>query len=218
MSTLIIFARAPVLGAVKTRLAQSVGEAAALALYEAFLDDTCMLTQGLGARRVLAVDGTLEHPALARLAKSQRLGLIAQGEGDLGAKMARAIAGHIAAGPVVLIGSDAPTLPRPYLHQALDALVEHDVVIGPSDDGGYYLVGARRDLPELFADMPWSTAAVLPTTLGRLAGHDHVVLPAWYDVDSAADLERLQAELATLPVTVAPATRRALAHVLGSSP
>lgn len=211
MSTLIVFARAPVLGEVKTRLARAVGEEAALALYTAFLDDTCALTQGLGARRVLAVAGDAADAHLERLAKSQRLALETQGEGDLGARMQRAIARHLPRGPVVLIGSDAPTLPRAYLHQALDALMEHDVVIGPSDDGGYYLVGARVEVPELFAGIPWSTPEVLPATLARLGGRSHARLPACYDVDTVDDLARLRADLLTLPETVAPATRRVLA-------
>jgi len=214
MSTLIIFARAPQLGEVKTRLAKTVGAERALALYEAFLDDTCALTQGLGARRVLSIAGDVDHPRVAHLAKSQRLTLEPQGDGDLGERMARAIATHVPRGPVVIIGSDAPTLPRAHLHQALDELMAHDVVIGPSDDGGYYLIGARVPVPELFVDVHWSTAEVLPTTLQRLAGRSSLVLPPWYDVDSAEDLERLEAELAGLPPSVAPATRR----VLGSAP
>jgi len=177
MSTLIIFARAPQLGEVKTRLAKTVGAERALALYEAFLDDTCALTQGLGARRVLSIAGDVDHPRVAHLAKSQRLTLEPQGDGDLGERMARAIATHVPRGPVVIIGSDAPTLPRAHLHQALDELMAHDVVIGPSDDGGYYLIGARVPVPELFVDVHWSTAEVLPTTLQRLAGRSSLVLP-----------------------------------------
>lgn len=213
MSTIVIFARAPELGAVKTRLAKAVGDERALALYEAFLDDTCALTQGLGARRVLAVAGDVDHPRVAHLCKSQRLAVEPQGDGDLGARMARAIATHVAMGPVVIVGSDAPTLPRAHLHQALDALMAHDVVIGPSDDGGYYLIGARVAVPELFHDMRWSTPTVLATTLERLAGRSHAVLPAWHDVDSVEDSSWLKEELAALPPSVAPATRR----VLGSS-
>ena len=214
MSTIVIFARAPRLGEVKTRLGQAVGDERALALYEAFLDDTCALTQGLGARRVLAVAGDVDHPRLGHLAKSQRLALEPQGDGDLGERMARAVAAHVAAGPVVIIGSDAPTLPRAHLHLALDELMTHDVVIGPSDDGGYYLIGARVAVPELFADVRWSTGEVLATTLGRLGGRSHALLPPWHDVDSVDDLSRLERELASLPPSVAPATRR----VLGSAP
>jgi uncharacterized protein len=210
MSTIVIFARAPQLGEVKTRLAKSIGAVEALALYEAFLDDTCALTQGLGARRVLAVAGDVDHPRVQHLAKSQRLLVESQGDGDLGERMARAVAAHIVGGPVVIIGSDAPTLPRAHLHQALDELMAHDVVIGPSDDGGYYLIGARVEVPELFAGVHWSTSEVLATTLERLAGRSHALLPAWHDVDAVEDLERLRAELLTLPPSVAPSTRRVL--------
>lgn len=214
MSTIVIFARAPELGAVKTRLAKSVGNEQALALYEAFLEDTCALTQGLGARRVLAVAGAVDHPRIEHLAKSQRLAVEEQGDGDLGVRMARAIAAHVGMGPVVLIGSDSPTLPRAHLHRALDELMANDVVLGPSDDGGYYLIGARLPVPELFSDVRWSTPAVLATTLGRLGTRSHALLPAWHDVDGAEDLVRLRTELAALPPSVAPATRR----VLGSMP
>jgi uncharacterized protein len=214
MSTIVIFARAPKLGEVKTRLAKAVGDERALALYEAFLDDTCALTQGLGARRVIAVAGDVDHPRIAHLAKSQRLAVEPQGDGDLGERMARAIAAHVATGPVVLVGSDAPTLPRAHVHQALDELMAHDVVLGPSDDGGYYLIGARVAVPELFTNMRWSTGDVLATTLARLGGRSHALLPAWHDVDSAEDLERLRVALASLPPSVAPATRR----VIGSAP
>jgi hypothetical protein len=214
MSTIVIFARAPQLGEVKTRLARTIGAERALALYEAFVDDTCALTQGLGARRVLAVAGDVDHPRIAHLAKSQRLAVEPQGDGDLGERMARAIATHVAGGPVVIIGSDAPTLPRAHLHQALDELMAADVVIGPSEDGGYYLIGARVAVPELFSDVRWSTGEVLATTLARLGDRAHALLPAWHDVDSAEDLERLRLELTTLPPSVAPSTRR----VLGSAP
>jgi uncharacterized protein len=210
MSTIIIFARAPQLGEVKTRLAKTIGAERALALYEAFLDDTCALTQGLGARRILAVAGDVDHPRVQHLAKSQRLLVEPQGDGDLGERMARALATHVARGPVVIVGSDAPTLPRAHLHQALDALMSHDVVIGPSDDGGYYLVGARVEVPELFAGVRWSTPEVLAPTLERLGARSHALLPSWHDVDSAEDLERLERELRSLPPSVAPATRRVL--------
>lgn len=216
MSTMVIFARAPVAGEVKTRLAKAIGEEKALALYEAFLDDACQLTAGLGARRLLAVAGDIDHPSLQRLAKSQRLELVPQGEGDLGARLERAIARELGRGPVVVIGSDAPTLPRAELHRALDGLIDHDVVIGPASDGGYWLIGARVPLPDLFHDIPWSTPDVLPRTLARLGERSHLLLGEHYDVDTGEDLVRLQEELARLDVTVAPATRRALAAVLRS--
>jgi rSAM/selenodomain-associated transferase 1 len=218
MSTIVIFARAPVAGEVKTRLAKAIGEEHALALYEAFLDDACQLTAGLGARRMLAVAGDIDHPALVRIAKSQRLELMPQGEGDLGARLERMVTRELDRGPVVIIGSDAPTVPRAELHRALDALMDYDFVVGPARDGGYWLIGARIPPGELFRDIQWSTPEVLPRTLARLAAHRHLVLGEHYDVDTGEDLELLRDELARLDVTVAPATRRALAAVLRSLP
>jgi rSAM/selenodomain-associated transferase 1 len=217
MATLIIFARAPIAGEVKTRLAKAIGEDKALLLYEAFLDDVCQLTAGLGARRVLAVAGDIDHPSLVHLGKSQRLELVPQGEGDLGARLERALTRELGRGPVVIIGSDAPTLPRAELHRALAALVDHDFVVGPARDGGYWLIGARvLPPPDLFRDIAWSTPEVLPRTLERLRGCSLLVLGEHDDVDTGDDLARLQEELARLDSTVAPATRRALAIVVRS--
>jgi rSAM/selenodomain-associated transferase 1 len=217
MATIVIFARAPVAGEVKTRLAKAIGEDQALALYEAFLDDACQLTAGLGARRVLAVAGDIDHPSLERLAKSQRLELLPQGEGDLGARLERALTRELGRGPVVIIGSDAPTLPRAELHRALEALVEHDFVVGPARDGGYWLIGARvPPPPDLFSGITWSTPEVLPRTLERLRERSLVLLGEHDDVDTGEDLARLQEELARLDGGVAPATRRALAAMVRS--
>jgi rSAM/selenodomain-associated transferase 1 len=216
VATIVIFARAPVAGQVKTRLAKAIGEDKALALYEAFLDDVCQLTAGLGARRVLAVAGDIDHPSLVHLGKSQRLELVPQGEGDLGARLERAVTRELGRGPVVIIGSDAPTLPRAELHRALGALVDHDFVVGPARDGGYWLIGARVTPPaDLFSDIAWSTPEVLPRTLERLGDRSYVLLAEHDDVDTGEDLARLQAELAQLDHAVAPATRRALAAVPG---
>jgi len=84
-------------------------------------------------------------------------------------------------------------------------------VLGPANDGGYWLVGARRPAPELFDDMPWGTPVVLPRTLARLRTADHALLPFWYDVDDPASMGLLVSHLDVLPPDVAPATRRALA-------
>jgi rSAM/selenodomain-associated transferase 1 len=209
MSTLIVFARPLARGQVKTHLAAAVGEKTAIALHTAFLTDTCALTAGLGARRVLAVAGSLADPALARLAKSQRLDLYEQGDGDLGVRLERALA-HFAP-PVCILDSHAPTLPRAHLHAALDALMEHEVVLGPTDDGSYYLLGAAHAWPELFVDVPWSTTGVLAATRRNLAGRSLHLLPSWYQVDEVADLRRLRSDLESLPLSAAPATRRLLA-------
>ena len=109
------------------------------------------------------------------------------------------------------IGSDAPTLPREHLRAARDALASHDVVLGPSTDGGYWLVGARRPAPELFDGMTYGHDRVLTETLARARGC--ALLPFWYDVDRPSDLELLVMHLHHLPESIAPATRRALAVI-----
>jgi glycosyltransferase A (GT-A) superfamily protein (DUF2064 family) len=113
----------------------------------------------------------------------------------------------------ILIDSDTPTLPTERLERAVAVMKEGgcDLVLGPSEDGGYYLIGLRRLHPELFEGMPWSTPTVLEETLrrARALGLSAFTLPAWYDVDTAADLARLQADLAAGPDGLPPRhTRR----------
>jgi rSAM/selenodomain-associated transferase 1 len=208
MTSLIVFARAPVEGRVKTRLAKAIGERAALSLYLAFLEDVCALAGSVDARRILCVDGALDHPALTRLAEDNGMELRPQRGGDLGARMEAALE---AALPACVIGTDSPTLTPAQLEAALSQLGSHDVVVGPSTDGGYWLIGISRPLPELFRDIPWSTPEVLPLTLERLRGRRAAVLPPHYDVDEVEDLRLLSAHLGGLPREVAPKTRAALA-------
>jgi hypothetical protein len=206
MTSLIVFARAPIEGRVKTRLARTLGDRAACALYRAFLEDVCALAGSLDARRILAADG--DHPELTRLARLYDLELCAQAAGDLGERMRAALEPAL---PACVIGTDAPTLPLGYLQDGLAKLETHDAVVGPSTDGGYWLMGISRPMPELFREMPWSTPAVLPLTLERLRGRRAALLPFHFDVDEEADLRLLSAQLALLGPEVAPATRRALA-------
>ena len=129
-----------------------------------------------------------------------------------------AAAALVASDRVVLIGSDAPTLPVAHVTAGLRALRRARVVLGPSLDGGYYLVGFRAPLPDVFTRMPWGGASVLARTLTRLrrARITPAVLPAWYDVDTPADLDLLTrhlAMLATLGSEPAPRTRRYLGRV-----
>lgn len=212
--SLVIFARVPAPGQVKTRLARRVGDEAAAALYAAFLDDVCRLSCPVAGRRVLCEAGELPSTALTARAAGHAMTHALQGGGDLGARMDRALTLELAgARAVCVIGSDSPTLPPALVEQAFAELETKEVVLGPSTDGGYWLIGARRPAPELFAHMPWGTQAVLPETLRRLAalGRPTAVLPFFYDVDDEDDLELLGAHLQLLDPAVAPATRRALA-------
>jgi len=117
--TLIVFARAPVPGQVKTRLEQRLG-GRAVAIYEAFLDDTCAIGAGVDAARVLSVTGGATHPAVTRIAAAHGFTVARQGSGDLGARMHHAIESTLEAGggPVCILGSDAPTLPRAFVERA----------------------------------------------------------------------------------------------------
>jgi rSAM/selenodomain-associated transferase 1 len=205
-----VFARAPVPGQCKTRLSAALGAERACALYCAFLEDVCARAGSVAARRLLAVAGDPAHPELARVAGAYGLERMAQPEGDLGRRMARLLEAELGRGPALVIGSDAPTLPRAYLVEAFARLDERDVVVGPSTDGGYWGIGLRRAAPSLFVDMPWSTARVLPETLRRTDGARTALLPLHYDVDEPEDLALLRAELGLFP-EAAPTTARALA-------
>jgi rSAM/selenodomain-associated transferase 1 len=177
---------------VKTRLAADVGDAEAVRIY-----------RHLGRRVVDAVRGGAYHlrvcftPADAARELQAWLGdhemeLRPQADGDLGRKMDQAFreAFEDGADAVCLVGTDAPGVDRALVERAFRALEEHDVVIGPTEDGGYYLLGLNGPRPELFRDIPWSTDRVLALTRERIlrAGLDLHLLPVLPDVDTLADL------------------------------
>ena len=214
MSTrLAIFARAPVAGQAKTRLVPRVGAVGAARLAVAFLDDTLAHTRGVADRRVIAVAGDPAHEDIVRLAAREGIAVVPQGAGDLGDRMAAAIAGGLAEGDerVIIVGSDAPLVPPRPVEYAFALLAGSDVVLGPADDGGYWLVGARRAVPHLFHEMPWGTPRVFEETVRRLVerGPSFGVVERFWDVDEPADLDRLREALSADPAA-APATRAAL--------
>lgn len=204
METLILFARAPVPGQTKTRLAKERGDACAVRLAAGFLEDTAHLCgqwqrQRAGAdqnrRVVFYVDPDDQDPILKEFAVRAGARLELQRGEDLGARLRHAFAAELDRGArsVCAIGSDAPTLPVWLLDHAYRALMWERVVLGPTFDGGYWLVGTQRPAPDLFTAIPWSTPAVLAVTAERLRGlgiEPHL-LPFWYDVDEAQDVERL---------------------------
>ena len=141
--------------------------------------------------------------------------LVAQRGDDLGARLAHAFEDLLADGApwAIVIGSDVPTLPSAVLAAAVERVAGADLVLGPSEDGGYYLIGLREPRAALFADMAWSTEVVFEETMrrARALGLAIGLLPAWFDVDTAADLERLEASLAA-PGSGARHTRRFFAE------
>lgn len=192
----LLFVKAPELGKVKTRLASVLGDRAALALYRCFVSDVlAMLARG-GYRLWIFFD-----PPEARQRVERWLGgghrLLPQAGDDLGERMANAFSAAFAGGmdAALLIGSDIPDLPNAVLDEGLAALAEHDAVLGPAGDGGYYLIGFRRGtfLPAVFAGIPWSTPEVCARTLEIMAaaGLRVHLLPRRWDVDGPADLEAL---------------------------
>lgn len=181
---LALFAKAPVLGAVKTRLAVAMGAGAALETHRRLLLETlARLAPGRGA---FAPELWLAGPLAAGAAWRRCLPVRQQPAGDLGTRMAAAFAD----GVTVLVGSDVPELAPAYVEAALDKLAEADVVIGPTADGGYCLVAMREPRPALFEDIPWGTDAVLAATRAAAGERALALLEPLWDVDDVADWRR----------------------------
>lgn len=209
-----VLAKAPRPGLVKTRLCPPLVPAEASRLAEAFLADTLARLAGHGGVDLrLALDS---GPAGGGEGEGPRAGLRveSQGGGSLGERMARLLARGLETRlPTLLVGSDCPDLPLSRIDEACAALSRADAVLAPARDGGYVLVGARRDVPELFEiDAPWGSERVFAATCDALArsGRTLAVLEAWEDVDDAAALGRLACRLRDGGRAAAPATARLL--------
>jgi uncharacterized protein len=215
-AALCIFAKPPVAGTVKTRLAASLGPDAASQLAAAFLRDSWHAARELvWARSILVTTHRNDFEAELDIEASADVWL--QGDGDLGQRLQRVLARALRTAPVALaIGADTPGLPARLLEQARDTLQSTEAVLGPSADGGFYLIGLRRCPRGLLEGLPWSSAQTCARTFGRLAaaGLRPALLPAWFDVDRLQDLARLRQLLQTAQVH-APATALALEAVFG---
>jgi uncharacterized protein len=183
---LIVMAKAPVAGAVKSRLAAQVGPSEATRFYRVSL---ARLLRRLGRdprwRTLLAVAPVT---ALDSGIWPDGVDRITQGSGDLGSRMQR-ILDNLPPGPVVIVGSDIPDLFPAHVDAAFDVLGRADVVFGPARDGGYWLVGARRRpiVPNLFAGVRWSTADTLSDTMRNCCRLSVGFLDVLADVDTAAE-------------------------------
>ena len=196
--------KVPRAGESKTRLIPSVGAEGAAALQEAFLTDTlhhiCALRPPCKA--ALWVAGDIEHPAIVRAVGELPIHRLTQASGGLGDRIEAAFAeGLASAEAMILIGSDSPTLPSDLLRRGLQALEEHESVLGPTPDGGYYLIGFQRGAVPSLKGVKWSTASTYQDTTERMisAGLRYATLPPWYDVDTPDDLRLLQAHLSLDP-------------------
>jgi rSAM/selenodomain-associated transferase 1 len=227
-TTLGIFAKHWQPGAVKTRLAASIGNESAASLHRHFVQTLLRRCAGIADRQVLC----FSPPGAAEDFRELDLGswtLEPQAPGDLGARMGHffsslplplgegrgeGLSSDAHASPrTVLIGSDSPDLPLEYLAEAFDKLQRFPVVLGPTVDGGYYLIGLSQQVAPIFNNIPWSTPQVWPQTIARLEGLKvpYHVLPGWYDVDDGRGLHTLLQNLSREGLMDAP-----LRHLKGA--
>jgi uncharacterized protein len=189
---LLIFTKNPELGKCKTRLARSIGDEAALKIYEFLLNHTVEVTQPLGMnKRVYYSDEIWENDIWDSKYYSKKV----QRGNDLGQRMQEAFQQGFNDGyqKVVIIGSDLYDLETHDIEAAFQALDGHDVVIGPAHDGGYYLLGMKQMKTQLFKDKNWGTPSVLKDTLANLQTERYVLLDIRNDVDVYEDIVHLDA-------------------------
>lgn len=191
-SRLLVLTKAPEAGKVKTRLAASLGTHAAANVYETLLHDC--LEKSVSAKLCpveIWCSPSPKHAFFQHCQDRYRTRLCQQGTGDIGQRMSHAIMSALQhAEHAVLIGADCPALNAKDLDTAFNALQQGtDVILGPAEDGGYYLIGMREHHPSLFESIPWSTDSVLAVTETRLRerGLDWLTLPVHRDVDTAED-------------------------------
>lgn len=201
MSTLLgMFAKEPIPGRVKTRLAASIGAAPAADVYQAFVGDLIEKHGNTGDRRVLSyAPNTASAQAWATRVGGKNFEVSPQSSGDLGTRMQSFFDTAFTVGNdrVVLIGSDSPNLPVAIVEQAFESLLENDVVLGPAMDGGYYLVGQRVESRNIFEGIEWSSERVFEQNCERIESLNASlgVLPEWFDVDTAVEAHQLREQL-----------------------
>jgi len=185
-----IFAKQPLAGQAKTRLAQTTSPEWAQRVAQALLEDSLDRFSRIQASRAIVYAPATAAAFFSPLAQG-RYDLIPQCDGDLGHRLHHFFANARRHGysRIIAVGADSPTLPIDYVEHAFTALEAHDVVIGPAQDGGYYLIGGSLQELAIFDDIPWSSTRVLEVTIEcvQKASARLALLPPWYDVDTAAD-------------------------------
>lgn len=198
-----IFTKPPIPGSVKTRLIPELGPERAAELAEAFLEDTVAMVRTLPwAECIIAATKTFERSYF----KPEEVWL--QSEGDLGDRLEKVLRLALKRRPIVLaIGADSPGLPAAFLEGAREALKTADAVLGPSSDGGFYLIGLKDCPVGVLDGIQWSHSTTLAATTAKLEqfGMKTVLINPWFDIDSHQDLERLRRQLAANPAA-APRT------------
>ena len=206
-----VFAKYWLPGSVKTRLGKAIGMALAADLYQSLVATTVSRLSAVGDQRWVVFTPSSKQDEfdtlITQAAPTANWDLIAQAEGDLGDRLYQfTLDAFLSVGRVILLGTDSPDLPIAYVESAIGALAVHDVVLGPADDGGYYLLGMKRPHAELFASIPWSSSETLSATCraATQAGLSLHLLPPWYDVDDIDTLNRLWVSLKNVPGEPSP--------------
>lgn len=188
---LVVFAKAPRLGTVKSRLAADIGTVAAWTFYRRTL--AAVLRHLGGTRRWRCwLAATPDRTAARSVLWPQGWCVVPQGRGDLGARMGRVMR-DLPPGPVVIVGTDIPDIRADHIRRAFAELGRRDAVFGPAGDGGYWLVGLRRHprIPDIFRNVRWSTEHALADTLANLGpGQTAAMLEELEDVDDGASYGR----------------------------
>lgn len=197
VNALIIFAKAPVPGQVKTRLQTHLSAEECAELHASFIIDAIRIAHRVPDSDIfISCHPGVENPFFQKVARDHKVRLTPQNGNDLGERMANGIRDALSTGykKVVIIGSDSPDLPPEYIQEAFKRLETSEMVIGPATDGGYYLIGGIKELP-VFEGIPWSSDKVFEMTLKKAGGHGLIfsVLNEWYDIDTWEDLQRFKA-------------------------
>ena len=204
---LIVFAKNPVPNQVKTRLIPTLSPAQAAALYTAFLTDWCETLAELSDVDLVIAYIPVEAQSDLQALIGDDVIYIPQIGADLGERLTSATQWAAEQGytKILFVGSDSPTLPISYISQALTLLDSRNTVVGPSTDGGYYLIGfsaaaLTTTVPHVFEEIAWSTAEVFQQTVARIHAVKATLglLPPWYDIDTAEDLAFLHAHIAAM--------------------
>ena len=213
----ILFAKKPEAGSVKTRLQPEFSPIESVELYTNFAKD-CIenLARASIDRRLIAYTPSDAEKTLRELNRSfASFEYYPQGSGNLGLRLERVFNFVFSKGGerVVALGTDTPTLPVNYINSAFDLLGHNDVVLGPAMDGGYYLIGSRIDVGDLFRDISWGTDNVFEQTIDRLKATSFSLLPPWYDIDRPSDVKFLIAHLRGMHLTGTPVARHTLSYL-----
>ncbi|TDH21610.1 glycosyltransferase [Segetibacter sp. 3557_3] len=187
---LLVFIRNPVYGKVKTRLAATMGDEAAFRIYSALLNYTSLVAKSVASEKIICYSDYIEQED--QWSGYQKL---LQTKGDLGEKMKHAFRHAFQSGyaKAVIIGSDCLEITPEIIGAAFDQLDSHDVVIGPANDGGYYLLGMKRLWEPLFENVQWSSSSVFSSTINAITELDlsYFLLPVLNDIDEENDLKRI---------------------------